>query len=413
MGLMSSGERRRGSRMPVSGPLVQVLACWLLVAVAGWAVTTAIAVYTFDRAGAAGVAVIALARLVSAAAAAPVAGAALERFGRVRVVVASCAAQAGCLAVAGGLVIGSSTMALLAVMAITGAVTAPARPGLQALLAGLSRSETERTKATAAWSALDSAGFLLGTGLAGAAMVLADAAAACAGAAIATAVSAALAGAIRPPAIVAGCGVRGIAPRPLDGLRTVLGTHALHTPFVLLTGLMLLEGTTDVQFIARSHQLQMGDGGPGLMFCLWGIGGLASSLVIRFLIGRRGYSVTIAAGAIGFGLALGLAGVSGATLTLVAMPLTGIGFGLVETGVMGIIPRLCDEEALGRVYCLSELIYGGAVAVGVLIAPVLISTLGAARSITVIGVAFALVTMVGCGIRQLSSVYDGQQAHSH
>jgi len=159
--------------------------------------------------------------------------------------------------------------------------------------------------------------------------------------------------------------------------------------------------------------LQMRDGVPRLMFCLWGIGGLASSLVIRFLVGRRGYSVTIAAGAIGFGLALGLAGVSGAALTLIAMPLTGIGFGLVETGVMGIIPRLCDEEALGRVYCLSELIYGGAVAVGVLLAPVLISTLGAARSITVIGVAFALVTMVGCGIRQLSSVYDGQQAHGH
>ena len=399
---MISNAHRRVSRMPVSGPLLQVLACWVLVSIAGWAVTTAIAVYAFDRAGASGVAVIALARLVSAAVAAPFAGAALERFGRVRVVVASCLAQAGCLAVAGCLVIASSTVALVAVMAITGAVTAPARPGLQALLAGLSRDEAERADATAAWSALDSVGFLLGSGFAGLAMVLGDASTACEGAALATAVSAALAGSIRPPTIRAGRGDRGVATRPLDGLRTVLRTPALHTPFLLLTGLMLLQGMTDVQLVAVSHRLQLGDGGPGLMFCLWGIGGFASSLIIRLLVRRHGYGATIAAGAIGFGLALGLAGLSGAPLTLIAMPLTGIGFGLVETGVMGIVPRLCGEEALDRVYCLSELIYGGAVAVGVVLAPGLIATLGPGRSVTAIGIAFALVTTLGCGIRMTS-----------
>jgi hypothetical protein len=53
---------------------------------------------------------------------------------------------------------------------------------------------------------------------------------------------------------------------------------------------------------------------------------------------------------------------------------------------------------LSRVYALSELIYGGAVAVGVVLAPVLIATLGARASLSMIGVAFALVTMLGCGI---------------
>jgi MFS family permease len=388
-----------GSRLPVSGSLVRVLACWLLVSGAGWAVTTAIAVYAFDRAGAAGVAGIALARLVSAAVAAPVAGAGLERFGRVRVVAASCLAQACCFAAAGGLVIVSVPVALVIVMAITGAVTAAARPGLQALLAGLSRSETERADATAAWSAIDSAGFLLGAGVAGAAMVLMGAAAVCAGAALATAVSAVLVGSIPAPTTSARRGDRGAPARPLDGLRTVLDTSALHAPFLLLTGLMLLEGTTDVQLVAVSHGLHLGDGGAGLIFCLWGIGGVVSSLIVRLLVRRRGYGVTIAVGAIGFGLSLGLAGLSGAALMLAAMPLTGIGFGLVETGVMGIIPQLCDEEALSRVYALSELIYGGAVAVGVLLAPVLIATLGARGSLTVIGVVFALVTIIGCGIR--------------
>ena len=178
----------------------------------------------------------------------------------------------------------------------------------------------------------------------------------------------------------------------------MLDTSALHAPFLLLTGVMLLEGTTDVQLVAVSHGLHLGDGGPGLIFCLWGIGGLISSLIVRLLVRRRGYGMTIAAGAIGFGLSLGLAGLSGATLTLVAMPLTGIGFGLVETGVMGIIPQLCEDDVLSRVYALSELIYGGAVAVGVVLAPVLIATLGARGSLSMIGVAFALVTILGYGI---------------
>jgi MFS family permease len=398
-GLIRGACRARGSRMPVSRPLVRVLACWLLVSGAGWAVTTSIAVYAFHLAGAAGVAVVALARLISAAVAAPVAGAALERFGRVRVVAASCVAQSSCFAAAGGLMIASwPTGALVAVMAITGAVTAAARPGLQALLAGLSRSEAERADATAVWSAFDSAGFLLGAGIAGAAMVLLGAAAVCAGAALATAVSALLVGSVRAPTRATGRGDRSAAVRPWDGLRTVLVRSALHAPFLLLTGVMLLEGTTDVQLVAVSHELHLGDGGPGLMFCLWGIGGLISSLIVRLLVRRRGYGLTIAAGAIGFGVSLGLAGLSGATLVLVAMPLTGIGFGLVETGVMGIIPQLCEDGVLSRVYALSELIYAGAVAVGVVLAPVLIATLGARGSVSMIGVTFALVTILGCVI---------------
>ena len=280
-------------------------------------------------------------------------------------------------------------------MALSGMVTTAARPGLQALLAGLSRNEAERADATAAWSALDSAGFLLGAGLAGATMALAGAAVVCAGAGLAATTSAVLVGSLSSP-VGDPSGDAGPGPRPLDGLRTVLGTSALHVPVVLLTGLLLLEGTTDVQLVAVSRELRLGDGGPGLMFCLWGTGGVLSSLVIRQLVARRGYGPAMTAGAIGFGAALGLAGLSGAAVTLAAMPLIGLGFGLVETGVMGIIPELCDQEALGRVYGLTEVIYGGAVAVGVAFAPALITAFGASRSVALVGVTFAFVTALAC-----------------
>jgi MFS family permease len=144
--LMIGGAGRRGRLWtPVAGPLIRVLVCWLLVSGAGWAVVTAIAVYAFDRAGATGVALVALARLMSAAVAAPIAGVALERFGRVRVVRASCVAQTGALIAVGLLVLaGGSSAALATAMGVTGAVTAAARPGLQVLLSGLSGDEAER-----------------------------------------------------------------------------------------------------------------------------------------------------------------------------------------------------------------------------------------------------------------------------
>jgi MFS family permease len=400
-----TGGSRGWSRRTGAEPLIRVLVCWLLVSGAGWAVITAIAVYAFDRAGATGVAVVALARLISAAAAAPLAGFALERWGRARVVAVSCVAQAGGVATVGALVVAVAPLAALAgAMALTGAVAAAARPGLQALLAGHCRDEAERADATAAWSALDSVGFLLGAGLAGTAMALAGAATVCAGGASAMIVSALLVSSARAPRSPAACGGRTGVARPWDGVRTVLRTRSLHTPFLLFGGLMLLQGTTDVQLVAVADGLDLGDGGAGLMFCLWGAGGLLSSAIVRGLVRRRGFAGTIVVGAVGFGLALGLTGVSSAALTLtVAMPLTGIGFGLVETGVMGIIPLLCDDEALARVYGVSELLYGGAVAAGVVIAPVLIATFGAAHSVTLIGVGFALVTVLGCLIAATGS----------
>jgi hypothetical protein len=49
----------------------------------------------------------------------------------------------------------------------------------------------------------------------------------------------------------------------LAGLRALVGTPMLRVPFALFAGLLLLEGTTDVQLVALPiGKLGMGDGGP-------------------------------------------------------------------------------------------------------------------------------------------------------
>ena len=102
----------------------------------------------------------------------------------------------------------------------------------------------------------------------------------------------------------------------------------------------------------------------------------------------------LAGGALTFGLALTFAGLPWPLATVLAMVPTGLGFALVESGMMSVVPRLADDAVVARVFALSEMLYGGAGAIGALIAPGLIALLGADASIAAVGVAFAELALV-------------------
>jgi MFS family permease len=151
----------------------------------------------------------------------------------------------------------------------------------------------------------------------------------------------------------------------------------------------VLEGTTDVQIVAISlGKLGLGDGGPGLLYTVWGVGGLLGSALLLILVRRRGYGLALTLGALGFAAGIAVVGAGGVPLALAAMIPAGLGFALVETAVMGLVPRLADDTVVGRVYALSEILYAGAAGVGALIAPLLIDAFGAAGSFAVVGIAF-------------------------
>ncbi len=57
---------------------------------------------------------------------------------------------------------------------------------------------------------------------------------------------------------------------------------------------------------------------------------------------------------------------------------------------MALVPRLSDDAVIGRVYALSEFLYAGAAGIGALVAPVLISALGAGGSLVAVGLAFGV-----------------------
>jgi MFS family permease len=170
----------------------------------------------------------------------------------------------------------------------------------------------------------------------------------------------------------------------------------LRAPYALFAGALLLEGTSDVQLVALAlGKLGMGNGGPGLLFAVWGVGGVLGSALIVFLVRRRGYGLVLAAGTLMFSAGLAAAGADGVALALAVMVPAGAGFALVESAIVGLVPRLADDALIGRVYALSEILYAAGGGLGALLAPLLIATFGAAGSLAVVGIVLGTGAIVG------------------
>ena len=413
---LASG-RRHPARLTVrerlpGGPLRTLLAVWLLLGIANWAFVVAVAVYAFGVDGAGGVGAVTAARVLPALVAAPLAGHLIDRGDRARVVAAFTLLQTAALAGVAALVLTEAPFGWIVLLVATaGALAAAPRPAMQAQMPALAQTPAELTRATAIWSALDNAGFLIGSGIGGIAIaalgtgtVLALAAAVCGSAALlALGLPTSLATAADEPAEEETV-LEGIA----GGFRALRETPAMWTPFGLLAGLLALDGASEVQIVALSlDNLDMGEGGPGAIYAAWGIGGLGGGVLVLRLLRRRGYGLALGVGAILFGLGLGIAGADGVALALLAILPAGLAFAMVETSAMGLVPRCADDAVVGRLYGIFELLYAGAGGFGALAAPPLVDWLGAPASMAVVGGAYALLGALAW--RSLRRLDSGQE----
>lgn len=389
---------REGWRLP-RGPLGALLSADLLISCGNWGFAIALAVSAFGRGGASAVGLMAAARLLPAMLAAPLSGRLLDQLDRGRMVVIACSSQAVCFGGAAALMIEHSPLPLIAALTVCGSLTASApRPALETLIPALAETPEEVTRAAGFWSAAENGGALIGCGFGGLAIAPAGAGAIAAAAAAAIGIAAVLA--LRLPQVTATeaddqAGEQESFSGVLAGACAVARSPLLRGPFTLFVGLLLLEGTTDVQLVALAiHRLHMGNGGPGALLTVWGVTGTLGGIVLLRLVKRRGYGLALSIGGLSFGVFLAVAALGGRDVALAAMAPLGLGFALIEGGVMAIIPRLADDAIVGRVYGLMEMIYTGGAAAGALLAPVLISMLGVDGSMVFVGVALALMTVV-------------------
>ena len=399
----------------VGSSLRTLLAAWLLASAAGWAFSVVIAVYAFDRSGATAVGIVLAARLLPAVVAAPLSGALVDRIGRATVVAGACALQAVSIGASAAIMGANGPLWPIVVLAaVTGAAATAPRPALEALMPALAQTPAELTRANAAWGAIDNAGFLLGGGVGAASIAVLGTGAVTAIAAGLLAVAAGLA--LRLPWVTATetdepeAETAGLAD-VLGGLRVLRDAPLLRTAFMLLAGLLLVEGAVEVQLPALAiGVLHMGNGGPGQLYIVWGIGGVLGSAVLLALVRRRGYGLALLVGCLGFAIGVGVSGADGSALALVAMLPAGIGMALVEVAFMALVPRLADDSVAGRIYALAEVAYSGVAGAGALLAPVLIRALGVSGSLAAGGAAFGLLALTAS--RMLGRLDAGQETAS-
>jgi len=393
----------------MGGSLRRVLGSWLLFSCAQWMFMVAVGVAAYVDHGAAGVGAVSVARLGPALLVAPLAGSLVDRYDRARVVAVSCASATIALGVAAVVVEGDRPLwAMVAVTIAVSALGAPPRPALEALLPAYASTPGELVRATALWSGADNVGFLGGAGAGGLLIALVGSGAVVGIAAVLAGLTAILAFGL--PATRASepdedVGADGL----LAGVRAVLSTPGLRAPYVLFIGLLLLEGTSDVQLVALAiDDLGLGDGGPGLLYLVWGAGGVLGSVALLRIVRRTGYGRALLVGSVVFGVLLAVSGVGQAVVVVAVMVPVGLGFSLVEGAVMGVVPRLADDAVIGRVYGVSEVLYAGVSALGAALAPVLIGWLGIRGSLVAVGSGYtmcSLATALWC-----AQLDRGQQA---
>lgn len=381
---------------------------WSAASVGGWAFMVALSVHAYGEGGALAVGLAALVRMLPAGLAAPLAGLLADRHSRRDVLVVSCAGRAVALAALAVAVAAGAALAL--VLAIAAAVTVLQtghRPAQAALLPRLARTPRELAAANAVWSALDSAGFLVGALLGGALIAAAGTAAVFTVTAALLLAAAAVLARIERDAVpehraeLSGWG------EIAGGLRAVRGDPALALVAGVVAVTTLVEGAVDVLVVvAALSLLDLGDAGVGWLNGAWGAGGLAGGLAALMLLHRGRLSAGLAGGAAAAGIALALLAAAPSVAAGVALfAVFGAGYALVEIAGLTLAQRLASDEQLARAFGLMESAYWITTAAGAILAPLLIAGLGVRGALAAAG--GCLVVLVAASARALARLEHG------
>jgi MFS family permease len=149
----------------------------------------------------------------------------------------------------------------------------------------------------------------------------------------------------------------------------------------------VLVGMLDILLVLLAIDLlEMGESGPGLLNALLGVGGMVGAVAALALLGRQRLVPALVLGGITTGGAIAIAGLS--TTPLVAMALiaaSGAGKVFVDVGVRTQVARVLPDRLLTAVFGLQEATIMGGLAVGALLAPLVVSLAGDRGAFVVAG----------------------------
>jgi predicted MFS family arabinose efflux permease len=354
-------------------------------------VTLAVVAYRHGG-GAAGVGLLMLVRMVVSAACSPFTAILADRWSPKRTMIASDGLRAVLVVVLALAVRGSSGIVVIYVIACTiSAVSTAFRPAQAVLLPALARTPEELTAANAVSTTIESAAIFIGPGIGGLVLAAGGPTASFAACAAMLVWSAALVALVPEPDLArteapaeAGegflhmltGGARALFSTPL--LAVVVGVYALQA---------MVAGALVVFIVVLALQvLHIGNAGVGYLDSAFGVGGILGGVAAAMLAAGRRLALAFALGVLVWGVGIALVGVASSTVVVLLL-LAGVGAGntVVDVAAITLLQRSAPAQVIGRVFGVMESILLGAIGVGSIAAPALISLLGVRSTIVITG----------------------------
>ncbi|MFL5869851.1 MAG: MFS transporter [Solirubrobacterales bacterium] len=365
---------------------------------AEWAHFVALGVFAYQEGGATAVGIAGLVRLLPAAALAPFAASLGDRFRRERFLLALMLVASAALAGSAAAAYGGSRVLVFAFAAVVGLSTTLVRPALQALLPSLARTPEELIASNGATSIVESLGTLVGPVLAGLLVSFADVGLVFAVGAGMFLVAAALLARVEVEGRIelgAAPGERGARGMVAAGFRAIVRTPNARLVIGLIAAQAFVRGCLNVLIVVAVFRVLHGsDSEVGYLTAAIGVGGLLGAFGAMTLAGRRL--------AVPFGLALVFWGLPIAliaprpylVLALFLLAIVGAANSVEDVAVFTLLQRIVPDEFLARVLGVTWGLAMGAVAIGSILAPAVVSLIGPRPAFAVVGAILPLLTLL-------------------
>ncbi|HSB37538.1 MAG TPA: MFS transporter [Gaiellaceae bacterium] len=371
---------------------------WAGSIIGSWAYAVALVVYAYDQGGASAVGLVALIRWLPAAVASPLAAILGDRYPRVPVMLASDLLRAAGLAAMAACVLTDAPVALVYVLAsVVAVITTAFQPASAALLPSLARTPEELTAANVSSSTIESLGFCVGPALGGILLAVSNVWVVFAVTAAAFLWSALM---LAPLLRVKEPPLTQERPQLLEeataGFRAIAKNPRLRLVVSLFSAQTLVNGAFGVLIAVSALQLlDLGPSGVGYLNTAVGVGGVIGGFFALALVGHRRLAST-------FGIAV--AGTGGPLLLLGGIPATAAA--LVAFGLIGFANIICDvsgftilqrgtpSDVLARVFGVLHSLFYATVAVGAVLAPVLIDGVGVRWALVLVGLLLPILAVL-------------------
>jgi MFS family permease len=273
------------------------------------------------------------------------------------------------------------------------------RPAQAALMPSLATDPAELTAANVASSTIESVGFFAGPALAGLLLAIANRQTVIVIDALSFLWSAFLIVGLQADDVVKESEreQESFLAETTQGFRTIARDRDLRLLMALFFAQTVVAGASLVFEVAVAlRMLDLGQSGVGYLGAMTGIGGIVGGFTALVLAGRKRISFDFGIGVLLWAAPLViLAAWPTLPAALGAMVLIGVGNSLVDVNAFTILQRIVPDAVMGRVFGAVESTLVAGMALGALIMPLFITTVGLRGGLAIIGVSVTALVVAG------------------